>query len=483
MKTIYTLLCCFCVGFTIAQSDIASMEYYIDTDPGFGNGTLIDINPDAETIDQSFSISTSGLSVGTHRLFIRAINTNGDTSIYEHRTFRIAPPAETNTSDIVEAEYFFNQDPGVGLATAIDLTDAETIDEALSVSTTSLPIGTHRLFVRVKNSANEWSLYEHKTFRIAPTVETNTSDIVEAEYFFNQDPGVGLATAIDLTDAETIDEALTVSTTSLPIGTHRLFVRVKNSANEWSLYEHKTFRIAPTVETNTSDIVEAEYFFNQDPGVGLATAIDLTDAETIDEALTVSTTSLPVGTHRLFVRVKNSADQWSLYEHKTFNVSGIPEINTASIEAAEYFIDIDPGLGLATPLTVTGDTIDENLVIATSGSIAQGDHYLHIRVKNTDGTWSLYERKMFEIDGTLGVQSVAVSTIKIFPNPTANYLHIKLPDNNQIKNTLLIDMNGKVVLNFKNHLESINISHLQKGVYLLQIQTDKGSLSKRIIKK
>ncbi|WP_034057173.1 T9SS type A sorting domain-containing protein [Lacinutrix jangbogonensis] len=483
MKTLYTLLCCFCVGVTLAQSDIASVEYFIDTDPGIGLATTVDIVPDAETIDQNFSISTSGLSLGTHRLFIRAINFDGNTSMYEHKTFRIAPAVVNNTNDIVEAEYFFNQDPGIGLATIIDLVDAETIDEALTISIASLSVGTHRLFVRVKNSANKWSLYEHKTFRIAPTVVNNTNDIVEAEYFFNQDPGIGLATTIDLVDAEIINEALTVSTSSLPIGTHRLFVRVKNSTNKWSLYEHKTFRVAPPVVTNTSDIVEAEYFFNQDPGIGIATTIDLVDAESINDALTVSTSSLPIGTHRLFVRVKNSTNKWSLYEHKTFRVAPPIEINTANIVAAEYYIDVDPGFGNATTLAISGEILDDNLVIPTSESMAQGDHYLHIRVQNTNGTWSLYESTLFELDGTLGVSSETLSEINIYPNPTSDYINIKTPNTIQIKSIILIDMNGKVVISSQNQIEKINISHLQQGVYLLQIHTDNGSLSKRIIKK
>ncbi len=150
---------------------------------------------------------------------------------------------------------------------------------------------------------------------------------------------------------------------------------------------------------------------------------------------------------------------------------------------AEYFIDIDPGFGSALAISVSGDILDENLVIPTSGGIAQGDHYLHIRVQNADGTWSLYDRQLFEVDGTLGITSEILSEIKIYPNPASDYLHIKTPNNIQVKSTTLIDMNGKVVIRLQNQIEKIDISHLQQGMYLLQIHTDEGSLSKRIIKK
>ncbi|HAI18376.1 MAG TPA: hypothetical protein DCM10_10315, partial [Xanthomarina gelatinilytica] len=99
------------------------------------------------------------------------------------------------------------------------------------------------------------------------------------------------------------------------------------------------------------------------------------------------------------------------------------------------------------------------------------DHYLHIRVLNADGSWSLYDRKLFEIDGTLGIDSDDLSEIRIFPIPTSDYVNIITPYHIQIKSIGIIDLNGKVVMQLNNPVEKINLSNLQQGVYLLQIQT------------
>ncbi len=311
----------------------------------------------------------------------------------------------------------------------------------------------------------------------------NTSDIASLEYYFDQDPGVGLGTSIDINpDTEVIDQSFNISTTGLLEGTHKLFIRAINADGEASLMESKTFRITPTPDNNSSDIVEAEYFFNQDPGVGNGTAIDLMDAETIDEALSVSTSGLPTGTHRLFVRVKNSNDEYSLYEHKIFRVAPVSDINTASITAAEYYIDVDPGVGNGTTISVTGDSIDEVLSIPTTVGLAQGDHYLHIRVRNTDGTWSLYERQFFEVDGTLGITNEILSEIRIYPIPTAASVNIKTPNHVEITTIKLIDMYGKVIITTNGNLNKLDVSTLPKGTYLLQLITNEGNLSKRIIK-
>ena len=309
------------------------------------------------------------------------------------------------------------------------------------------------------------------------------SDIASVEYFVDTDPGVGLAIAIDIDpDAEIINQSFNITTSGLSVGVHRLFIRAINIDGDNSVYEHKTFYIAPNTEINSCDITDAEYFFNQDPRVGNATVIDLADVSSIDEALLISTSGLPNGIHRLFIRVKNSDYQWSLYEHKTFYLTSVSDVNTFNITAAEFFIDADPGVGNATSISVSGSTIDENLVIPTSNNLSQGDHYLYIRVLNEDGAWSLYERQFFEVSGTLGINSQELTSISIFPNPASNYLNISLSNSNLLKSVTIYDLYGKEVFKSNDSLEKISIYNLSKGTYLLILETDKGSFSKKIIK-
>jgi hypothetical protein len=325
-------------------------------------------------------------------------------------------------------------------------------------------------------------MYTYRTFRKWDVPAINTADIVEAEYYFNTDPGIGNGINIDVADVASLDENFSIPTTTLPIGTHRMFLRVKNSDNHWSMYANKTFRVSDVPDTNLADIVEAEYYFDTDPGFSNGNNIDVADVASLDENFSIPTSSLSIGTHRMFLRVKNSDNSWSMYDNKTFRVSDVPYTNTASIVSAEYFIDVDPGIGNATALTVSGDVLDENIVVPTSGSIAQGDHYLHIRVQNADGTWSLYDRKLFEVDGTLGITPEDLSEISIYPIPATDYLNIKMPNHIKIKSIRLVDMNGKVVVQLQNQVEKVNVSNLQQGVYLIQITTENGSISKRIIK-
>jgi Secretion system C-terminal sorting domain len=56
----------------IAPGNVTVMEYFFDTDPGFGNGTPISFTAAPDLNNFLFSADISSLSTGTHTLFIRS---------------------------------------------------------------------------------------------------------------------------------------------------------------------------------------------------------------------------------------------------------------------------------------------------------------------------------------------------------------------------------------------------------------------------
>ena len=74
------------------------------------------------------------------------------------------------------------------------------------------------------------------------------------------------------------------------------------------------------------------------------------------------------------------------------------------------------------------------------------------------------------------------NTISIYPNPTTGKLKI---DNGQlkIKNVELFDIYGKKILNFQFSIfNSLDVSHLPAGIYFVQVTSDKGIVTKKIVK-
>lgn len=76
-----------------------------------------------------------------------------------------------------------------------------------------------------------------------------------------------------------------------------------------------------------------------------------------------------------------------------FRITGFSQ----NLVSAEYFFDTDPGVGNGTPLNFTADdSIDITMSLSTIG-LSKGFHMAFIRVKEENGTWSLFEGRPFYI--------------------------------------------------------------------------------------
>lgn len=168
-----------------------------------------------------------------------------------------------------------------------------------------------------------------------------------------------------------------------------------------------------------------------------------------------------------------------MYARQVFYKSA--QLSNNEIIKAEYFIDTDPGVGNATEISLTqGAFIDETLNITIPNDLSAGDHILHLRVLSSNGNWSLHGRPEFTT--TLSNDDVVLKNFKMYPNPVEDVLHFSIK-NSVIEQIKFIDMNGRIVKEARGHLDNLDVSNFTSGIYLLQIKTDKGSISKKIIKK
>jgi len=77
---------------------------------------------------------------------------------------------------------------------------------------------------------------------------------------------------------------------------------------------------------------------------------------------------------------------------------------------------------------------------------------------------------------------ITTADVKLFPNPVDDHFKIDLPGNSIIISITIYDYSGRVVNNpvLQNGLYSL--SGLATGMYFAQIETDKGSVVKKVIK-
>jgi shikimate 5-dehydrogenase len=94
--------------------------------------------------------------------------------------------------------------------------------------------------------------------------------------------------------------------------------------------------------------------------------------------------------------------------------------------------------------------------------------------------------RSFRVIPLLSLVSSLESEIEVFPNPANSYLNIQLPADVVLENIQLNDLNGKTLIEKNTLLERkktvLDIKSIPNGTYLLQLQTDKGVVNKKVLK-
>jgi len=80
---------------------------------------------------------------------------------------------------------------------------------------------------------------------------------------------------------------------------------------------------------------------------------------------------------------------------------------------------------------------------------------------------------------SVGILNVVNANISIYPNPTNNILNIQIDAT--IEAISVYNFQGQNVLNVSN-TNQLDLSNLAEGAYIVQINTDKGTARKTIIK-
>lgn len=309
-------------------------------------------------------------------------------------------------STLIDAEYYFDTDPGYGQGIDIPVGVGGELDIEFVSNIDHLATGIHEIYVRVLESRTEngattenWSLRHSSTFYVTPGGDSGAGvkELVKAEYYFDEDPGFGNANPFVLTtQAEEIDLTQVLDISELDPGFHLLGIRVQDETGSWSLSGSRPLFVSAGNSGDPEPIVAAEYFFDADPGFGQANPIQLSEETSQPELdFVLDLNDLSPGLHNLVVRVQDSVGRWSLSQTQTFYLTpGTPD-QPAEIIAAEYFFDSDPGFGNATPCPFTPSSeVDENFIISVVG-LEDGEHTLYIRAQDSDGQWSLTHTQTF----------------------------------------------------------------------------------------
>ncbi|MFY0687117.1 MAG: PKD domain-containing protein [Cyclobacteriaceae bacterium] len=343
---------------SIADSTITSWEWDFDED-GIADAT--DQNPTyVFENDGVFDVSLT-ISDGYNK-----------TTIVKESLFEVLPKRE-----ITEIEYFYNEDPGIGQGTIIDVEDSSTLIFNGSFAIEDLPSGFNQLYVRAKDNLDLWG--QVQTFPFLAAKGTARAGIKAVEYFFDTDPGIGNGNEVAIDDPDSSIVIADLST--LDIGYHTLYVRSVDSAGNWGHTQSSPFLVAKG--SDNPGVKGVEYFIDNDPGLGDGNFIYIDNPE--DDSFVADLSNLETGFHTIHIRALDSAGNWGHLQSSPFLV-----VNTTvspNLVAIEYFFDEDPGYGNGTSIALADSSYDEVESIIDIDDLTVGAHTIFIRGLDEKNQW------------------------------------------------------------------------------------------------
>jgi|GEM_PF-2731043 len=86
------------------------------------------------------------------------------------------------------------------------------------------------------------------------------------------------------------------------------------------------------------------------------------------------------------------------------------------------------------------------------------------------------------VSAVSGIEDHKAIDVAIYPNPASDKLYLQAGTDITVQGVEIYNMQGRCVLSSKGQPESLDISDLSTGVYLVEIKTDKGSAKHKLIK-
>jgi hypothetical protein len=244
----FSLILVFFFFLKTTAAQIVSGEYFWNTDPGLGNAIALPssvfTNSTNETFD--FQPSTSGLSSGTHRLFVRFKDIDDNWSQLVSKLVLIGEEGLSGLGqdEVGKLEYFWDFNP----LTIYSLNLSNPVVDnnyALNFSTDNLPSGNNILNLRVKDKDGLWSQWVRKNILI--NGNSPIPNMQRIEYFIDTDMGLGTSQSVVFSPANSPDVAsdFEVLTDTLTNGTHIFHIRVQDNESNWSSVYSKAFIVDP----------------------------------------------------------------------------------------------------------------------------------------------------------------------------------------------------------------------------------------------
>lgn len=314
------------------------------------------------------------------------------------------------SQSIVQGEYFFNTEPGVGNGTALSFTASDSVEFDVNLSLAALPAGFNHLYMRFQMDNGQWGLLHHKTLYVLPTPIPNS--VLSGEFFVDTETGVGNGTPFEIIiPADTVEQEFVLELPELELGSHTLYIRYKNESGDWGMLEQRPFLVCTNYGSvaafNVTSNDDLAFFFNQSQY-----------HETVLWNFGDGTTSTEINPTHQYAEAGQYTVQLNTYNEcandsttQTVDISGIRAITPNHSANTNFIVATISGAGFTNEMEVKLIKDEEEII---------GENV------NSNGSHSLTATFNFEGE-TIGLWDVVVIATGVFSDTLCQGFDMQLP--------------------------------------------------------
>jgi hypothetical protein len=232
------------------------IEYFIDTDPGVGNGIPL-VSDSTESFVATPAIDISTLSEGIHTIYFRAQNSSGEWGPAYGKSFYAYRKQFTDSTNVPlsTVEYSIDNVSSFSPLAAITPGTTAEVTNDLDVSALSTP-GIHSVYFRTRDENNHVSSVVAKSFYTYRKQFTDSTDVPlsAVEYSIDNVNSFSPVAAIASGTSATATNNFDVFALSTP-GIHSVYFRTRDENNHVSSSVAKSFYTYRKLFTDSTDVL------------------------------------------------------------------------------------------------------------------------------------------------------------------------------------------------------------------------------------
>lgn len=374
------------------------------------------------TFDSAVENILSGSDVlfpsgGVHILNIKVMDEDGNWSPIFKRVIDLPLIGNDRLLHISQAEFFWDVDPGEGLANQLIVFDGQYNEAVESVFSNpiNLESGLHTFNIRVKDIQGNWSAAFRRVVVLEGTEHIREMNILNAQYKWDDGEYVTLL-AFDGDFNNSSEQIISNGFANFPSGgVHVLSLRIMDEDGNWSPYFKRIVELPLGSGNRDFHITQAELFWDEDPGEGEASQLIAFDWQ-FDEAVETLLSGVEIpneGIHTLGVRVKDIGGVWGPVFKRIVVIEG-SELRELKISHAEFFWDQNDPIDL---IAFDGDYSSAVEIVSSDSSLefpTSGVHVLNLRLQDEYGNWSPVFKRVVDLSISNASRAMSITQAEYF---------------------------------------------------------------------